>query len=148
MHFKGKAAHQTGLWGDAEVPTQEGSCLENWTRRRRAMLLKALEKKVGRAGGSATSSAGSWGLDQAGGPHLPLPANDAPGEVSPEGTPALCPEAFPLLRGDMWCVLPCSTCLYALSPPGCGQQSWSERHHVALHRQSDDRQIMSTSSRN
>lgn len=44
-----------GLRGDAEVPTQEGSWLENWTRRRRAMLLKALEKKVGRAGGSAMS---------------------------------------------------------------------------------------------
>lgn len=115
-------AHQTRLRGDAEVPTQEGSCLENWKRQRRAMLLKALEKKVGRAGGSSTSfcrQLGS-GSGRRGTPtclsQLMMPRVRCP----QKGPPAPCPEAFPWLGGDMWRVLLLSTCLPAPSLPGHG----------------------------
>lgn len=55
LHFKEKMAHQRQLQPDIEVPTQEGSCLEYWTRQRRSLPLEALGEKVGRARGSPTS---------------------------------------------------------------------------------------------
>lgn len=58
LHFKEKMAHQRRLQPDIEVPTQEGSCLEDRTRQRRSLLLLlgALGEKVGRARGSPMAS--------------------------------------------------------------------------------------------
>lgn len=57
LHFKEKMAHQRRLQPDIEVPTQEGSRLEDRTRQRRSLLLLgALGEKVGRARGSPMAS--------------------------------------------------------------------------------------------